>query len=64
MDLSRSETKVHNEVPVPETRILDIKGAMRSTTRLMQLFKLCCNVCCELAEWFICFTKLYTNEEQ
>ena len=70
MVLSTSETKVCNEVLVPEPFssknfkyfLARIKSTMKSSTRrLMQPFKQCCNVLCKPAEWFICFTKLYTN---
>ena len=60
MALSTSEMKVQNEVPVPEpARILDISWQVkqritRRTARFTQLFKLCCNVFYEPAEWFIC----------
>ena len=64
MDLAMSEMRVQNEVPVPDStsKNLDkLKSTMRNTRRLMWLFKLCCNVFCELVEWFISFAKLYTN---
>ena len=34
---------------------------MQQLRRLKQLFKLCFNMLCEPCEWFIFFTKLYTN---
>ena len=66
MDLAINEMKVQNTIPTLSQQGFFWLGSERAKQRAQVNLhnytnELYCNVFCYPAEWFICFTKLYTN---
>ena len=66
MDLAINEMKVQNAVPTLSQQEFFWLGSERAKQGAQVNLhnytnQLCCNVFCYPAEWFIYFTKLYTN---